>query len=100
MGGPFQATGHAHLVSNLIDFDMDIQAAIDAPRSFLDHTTGKLSIERGFSDAVATRLSEMGHTLERTPVGMGGAQAIRLDLRSGLLTAGSDPRKDGVALGL
>ena len=100
MGGPFQATGHAHFLSNLVDFGMDIQSAIDAPRSFLDHTTGKLSLEAGFTEAVAERLSAMGHTVERAPVGMGGAQAIRLDLASGLLTGGSDPRKDGLALGL
>ena len=100
MGGPFQATGHAHFLSNIVDFGMDIQSAIDAPRSFLDHTTGKLSLEAGFSGAVAEHLAAMGHAVERAPVGMGGAQAIMLDLDSGLLTGGSDPRKDGLALGL
>ncbi|MCM2560762.1 gamma-glutamyltransferase family protein [Lutimaribacter sp. EGI FJ00015] len=99
MGGPYQATGHAHLLSNLVDFGMDIQAAIDAPRSFLDIATGKLELESTFSETVAAKLEEMGHTLTRAAVGMGGAQAIRRDVNTGLLTGGSDPRKDGIALG-
>ena len=100
MGGPYQATGHAHLVSNLVDYGMDIQAAIDAPRSFLDIATGELELETTFSDAVAAELARMGHTITRAPVGMGGAQAIRRDVATGLLTGGSDPRKDGFALGV
>ena len=100
MGGAYQATGHAHLVSNLVDFGMDIQAAIDAPRSFLDITTGTLEIESSFDPAVAAKLSEMGHTVIRAPIGMGGAQAIRRDVATGMLTGGSDPRKDGIALGV
>ncbi|MCW1934595.1 gamma-glutamyltransferase family protein [Pararhodobacter zhoushanensis] len=100
MGGAYQATGHAHFVSNLVDFGMDVQAAIDAPRSFLDITSGKLEIESTFDEAVAARLAEMGHTVTRAAIGMGGAQAIRRDAATGLLTGGSDPRKDGLALGI
>lgn len=99
MGGPFQATGHAHFLSNLVDYGMDIQSAIDSPRSFRDPVTGKLQLEKGFSDEVAAKLSEMGHEVERPSVGMGGAQAIRIDLKRDLLEGGSDPRKDGCALG-
>lgn len=99
MGGPFQATGHAHFLSNLVDYAMDIQQAIDGPRSFLDPMTGTLSLERAFSDAVAARLADMGHDVTRAPIGMGGAQAIRIDLKSNVLEGGSDPRKDGLALG-
>ncbi|WP_205602481.1 gamma-glutamyltransferase family protein [Chelativorans alearense] len=99
MGGPFQATGHAHLLSNLVDFGMDIQQAIDSPRSFLDPMTGILSLERGFSDGVTAKLAEMGHEVARAPIGMGGAQAIRIDLMRNVLEGGSDPRKDGIALG-
>lgn len=99
MGGPYQATGHAHLLSNLVDFGMDIQAAIDSPRSFADPATGKLMLEAGFSDAVADSLSTMGHDIERPRVGLGGAQAIQIDGTRGILIGGTDPRKDGVALG-
>jgi gamma-glutamyltranspeptidase/glutathione hydrolase len=99
MGGPFQATGHAHFLSNLVDYGMDIQEAIDSPRSFLDPATGELSLEQGFSDDVAAKLADMGHQVTRAPIGMGGAQAIRIDLESNVLEGGSDPRKDGMALG-
>lgn len=99
MGGAYQATGHAHLVSNILDYGMDPQAAIDVPRSFFDISTGFLALEQGVSEKTATRLSEMGHRINREPIGMGGAQAIRRDLRSGLLCGGTDQRKDGVALG-
>jgi gamma-glutamyltranspeptidase / glutathione hydrolase len=100
MGGAYQAAGHAHLVSNLVDYGMDLQEAIDAPRSFADPATGMLTLEAGFSEAVAAELSSMGHAVVRAPIGMGGAQAISVDVKSGLLTGGTDPRKDGVALGM
>ncbi|MEQ6247586.1 gamma-glutamyltransferase family protein [Sulfitobacter sp. HNIBRBA3233] len=99
MGGPYQAAGHAHFVSNLVDYGMDPQGAIDGVRSFHDISSGKLEIESRVSDAAAAQLAEMGHDVARVPVGIGGAQAIRIDHASGLLFGGSDPRKDGVALG-
>lgn len=100
MGGPFQATGHAHFVSNIADFGMDLQEAIDSPRGFADLRTGKLVLETGYADAVAARLAEMGHDVVRPAVGLGGAQAISVDLETGLLTGASDQRKDGCALGM
>lgn len=99
MGGPFQATGHVHLLSNMVDFGMDIQEAIDAPRSFADPATGRLALEAGYSDAVAAELADMGHEITRAPIGMGGAQAIQIDLERDILIGGTDPRKDGIALG-
>ncbi|MCT7377909.1 gamma-glutamyltransferase family protein [Chelativorans salis] len=99
MGGPYQATGHAHFLSNLVDFGMDIQEAIDSPRSFLDPATGALSLEQGFGDEIASKLTEMGHEVTCPRIGMGGAQAIRIDLARNVLEGGSDPRKDGAALG-
>jgi gamma-glutamyltranspeptidase/glutathione hydrolase len=100
MGGPYQAAGHAHLISNIVDYGMDLQAAIDGPRSFADPLTGDLSLERSFDDRVAAELTEMGHKVVRPPVGMGGAQAITIDLKTDLLIGATDPRKDGVALGM
>ena len=96
MGGAYQPNGHARLVSNLLDFDMDIQAAIDAPRAFA--AGGKMQVERGYDDSVRAKLADMGHEVEIPETAIGGAQAI-VARPDGLLIGGSDPRKDGCALG-
>ena len=58
MGGSYQATGHARLVSNIVDFGLDPQAAIDAPRCFWD--AGAVRMERDYSEAVRAELAERG----------------------------------------
>lgn len=96
MGGAYQPNGHARLLSNLVDFDMDLQAAMDAPRAFSDGTT--LNVERGYSDAVRQELADLGHNVEVPQSAIGGSQAIRIR-DDGVLEGASDPRKDGCALG-
>ncbi len=96
MGGQYQPTGHARFATNLTDFGMDPQSAIDAPRCFSDR--GVLQVERGYSDAVRQELADLGHTVQLSDGPLGGAQAIRLH-DSGVLEGASDPRKDGCALG-
>ncbi|MBD12897.1 gamma-glutamyltransferase family protein [uncultured Roseovarius sp.] len=96
MGGSYQSTGHARLVSNLRDFGMDPQSAIDAPRAFADPLG--LNLERGYGEDVAQTLADMGHEILRMPGPIGGAQAIYIH-EDGVLEGGSDPRKDGCALG-
>lgn len=95
MGGAYQSTGHARFVSNLTDFGLDPQAAIDAPRAF-SGVTG-MEVERGYSDTVRAELSAMGHQVIIPDTPIGGAQAILID--DDLLVGASDPRKDGCALG-
>ena len=96
MGGAYQPNGHARLVSNLRDFGLSPQAAIDAPRSF--SIDGVMQVERGYSDAVRQALADMGHKVVVPETALGGAQAI-LIREDGVLEGGSDPRKDGCALG-
>ena len=96
MGGAYQPNGHARFLSNLVDFDMDPQAAIDAPRAFSD--AGNMKVERGYSDTVRTELSDMGHNVTIPDTAIGGAQAI-LMRDDGVLEGASDARKDGCALG-
>jgi gamma-glutamyltranspeptidase/glutathione hydrolase len=96
MGGAYQPAGHARLVTNIVDFGMDPQAAIDAPRSFPG--PGGLALERGYDPAVAAALAARGHRVFEAEEPLGGAQAIRLH-ESGVLEGASDPRKDGCALG-
>ena len=96
MGGAYQSTGHARFVTNVTDFGLEPQAAIDAPRSFAE--LGHLKVERGYSDAVRAELTNLGHEVVVPKTAIGGAQAILLR-DDGVLQGGSDPRKDGCALG-
>jgi gamma-glutamyltranspeptidase/glutathione hydrolase len=89
--------GHALLITNLVDFGMDLQEAIDAPRVFFDKET--TLVERGVSQVSLRGLEERGHRVETTPMPLGGGQAVAIDWRRGLLIGASDPRKDGCALG-
>ena len=97
MGGGMQAQGHAQLLVNLLVFGMDIQQAIDAAR--FRHIDGlRVEVERPITDSVRAALTAMGHVVsdgQRTQ--FGGAQAI-IKLTRGY-SAGSDPRKDGYAVG-
>ena len=97
MGGAYQPNGHARFLSGIVDFGLCPQAAIDAPRSFADG--GKLKVERGYTDAVRQALADKGHEVVIPETAIGGAQAIRIDHDLGVLEGGSDPRKDGCALG-
>lgn len=97
MGGAYQPNGHARFVSNLLDYGMDLQGAIDAPRSFWD--AGELRLERGYGDDVRAALAGIGHKVTTPEVPIGGAQAIHIDRELGCLVGASDPRKDGCALG-
>ncbi len=97
MGGQYQPTGQLRLLTNLIDYGMDLQGAIDGARSFA--IDGVLRLERGYGADIAEALSAMGHRVERPDVAIGGAQAIWIDETNGALIGASDPRKDGCALG-
>ena len=99
MGGPYQATGHARLITNLATYGLDLQEALDGPRAFADIAAGELLIERGYDRAVWQALAERGHKVVESPSAIGGAQAIWIDHAGGILIGASDPRKDGLALG-
>ncbi|MBE0412293.1 gamma-glutamyltransferase family protein [Yoonia sp.] len=96
MGGQYQSTGHARFVSNVTDFGLSPQDAIDAPRCFADGDV--LNVENGYADAVKAELAALGHNVQTPETAIGGAQAIMIH-DSGVLEAGSDPRKDGCAIG-
>jgi gamma-glutamyltranspeptidase/glutathione hydrolase len=98
MGGAYQPFGHAQVVSNMLDYGMDPQAAIDHPRLFWDKQ-GVIRVETGIGIDVAAALTAMGHPVEAAEDPHGGGQAILIDDESGFLIGGSDPRKDGCAVG-
>jgi gamma-glutamyltranspeptidase/glutathione hydrolase len=97
MGGAYQSNGHARFLTNVADYGMHPQQAIDAPRCFSD--AGDMRVERGYPDAVRRGLSDLGHHVTIPEAPIGGAQAILIDDETGVLQGASDPRKDGCALG-
>ncbi|NIZ14061.1 gamma-glutamyltransferase [Phaeobacter sp. HF9A] len=97
MGGDYQPFGHVHLLTNLLDHGMDVQEAIDCPRVFFEN--GAVVAETGVPEASVQGLKDKGHKVIAAEAPHGGAQAIWIDWEQGTLTGGSDPRKDGMALG-
>jgi gamma-glutamyltranspeptidase/glutathione hydrolase len=97
MGASFQPMGHAHVIANLVDYSMDLQAAIDAPRVFFE---GEATIvERGVAAAAVEGLAARGHQVSVRERPWGGGQAVAIDWRRGVLIGASDGRKDGCAMG-
>lgn len=99
MGGQYQAMGHMQFLTRMFDYGMDIQEAQDAPRFMADPFTGEVEIEHTVPQAIRRELAGRGHTIVAPDKPVGGSQAIRIDHDTGLLTGGSDPRKDGCAIG-
>jgi len=97
MGGEYQPMGHAYVLTNWLDFGMDLQEAIDAPR--FQPGGGVVALERPIPQEILKALQQRGHVVGRSELSLGGAQAIYIDAARGVLQAGSDPRKDGCALG-
>jgi gamma-glutamyltranspeptidase/glutathione hydrolase len=97
MGAHYQPMGHAQVINNIVDYGMDVQQAVDAPRVFFEGDD--VLVERGMPPAVNEGLAARGHKVGVTPSPWGGAQIVNIDWDRGLLIAGSEPRKDGCALG-
>ena len=102
MGGANQPLAHAQFVSNLVDYNMNLQAALEAPRFTKKNSTGcDLSIEMRVPVSTLQRLSERGHQIairrEYTQE-MGRGQAILHNSKTGTNYAASDPRADGAAV--
>jgi gamma-glutamyltranspeptidase/glutathione hydrolase len=97
MGGQYQPVGQTQVVTNVVDYGMDPQEALDMPRTF--HFDEECQLERGVSAEVEAGLQAKGHKTLRFDSAHGGGQAIRIDWEKGTLCGGSDPRKDGIALG-
>jgi len=102
MGGFQQPQGHLQVVVNMVDFGLEPQAALDALR-FRVQGENDVLVEEGLSPAVIEELRARGHEVsvvggyDRTM--FGGGQVIERDPDTGVLKAGSEPRKDGCAVG-
>ncbi|MFM0034577.1 gamma-glutamyltransferase [Paraburkholderia strydomiana] len=99
MGGHYQAMGHAHFLSKVLHYGMDMQSAIQLPRIFPRPGTHTVEFEETMPVEVRAELTRRGFTLARPNSPIGGAQAIWVDWENGTLLGASDHRKDGCALG-
>jgi gamma-glutamyltranspeptidase/glutathione hydrolase len=97
MGGQYQPVGHSHVLQNIFDFGLSVQEAIDLPRAFILENNYKL--EKSIPEEILNGLIKIGHNIEYAKDTHGGGQAIFVDREKGVLIGGSDPRKDGCAIG-
>jgi gamma-glutamyltranspeptidase / glutathione hydrolase len=97
MGGDMQPQGHVQVLANLLAFGMTIQEAGEAAR--IRHSPAGVAVESGIPADARNGLAARGHAVVDTPGVFGGFQGIAIDPDSGVLMGGSDPRKDGLAIG-
>jgi gamma-glutamyltranspeptidase/glutathione hydrolase len=111
MGGDMQPQGHVQILINLLDFDMGLQEAGDAPRVHhigtseptgepADPKGGQVQLESGFASETIRELLRRGHRVTAATSGdFGGYQAIWYDAKKDVYFGATESRKDGVALG-
>lgn len=106
MGGEGQPQTQAALLTRMVDFGMNVQEAIEAPRWLYGRTWGQesrtLKLEGRVPDGIVDELVRRGHAVEMMQdwsQTMGHAQAIWIDREQGVLHGGADPRGDGLAIG-
>ena len=109
MGGATQPQMHAQILVDLIDFNMNLQEAGDAPRILHTGSSqptgevmsdgGYVSLESGFSMETRRELVKKGHVLRDALGDFGGYQAIGFDAKTGVFSGASESRKDGQAAG-
>jgi gamma-glutamyltranspeptidase/glutathione hydrolase len=105
MGGSNQPLAHAQFVSNLVDYGMSIQAALEAPRFTIPDTGNRaigctILVESRVAPEVLQQLRQMGHLLrvrKEYSATMGRGQAVLHDSKRGINFGASDPRADGSA---
>lgn len=96
MGANFQPMGHVYMMTNILDYGLDPQEAVDNPRMFFEG--GTLWAEDSVPADVCNALEKMGHPIKRRPEPWGGAQITMFDRANGTVIGASDPRKDGMAI--
>ena len=104
MGGFQQPQGHLQVIANMVDFDLDPQSALDAPRFRINFPLDdSVMVEEDLDEAVVSALRRRGHEVKvlggYDRAGFGGGQIIARDPETGVLSGGTEPRKDGAAAG-
>ena len=102
MGGWNQSQAHAQFIADIVDYKMNIQAALEAPRFTKRTFEGcDVQMENRFSQKVRDELAAKGHKIELVgtySAAVGGGQAVMRDFSTGINFGASDPRKDGAAV--
>src|SRR5690606_10827908 len=100
MGGDMQPQGHTQVVMGIVDYGLNPQAALDAPRVRV-LPGGEVAVEPGIDADVVRRLASWGHKIryDHYMPSFGGGKMIWRDPDSGVLIAATEPRQDGAALG-
>jgi gamma-glutamyltranspeptidase/glutathione hydrolase len=102
MGGWNQSQAHAQFIADIVDYKMNIQAALEAPRFTKRTFEGcDVQMENRFSQKVRDELAAKGHKIELVgtySAAVGGGQAVMRDFPTGINFGASDPRKDGAAV--
>jgi gamma-glutamyltranspeptidase/glutathione hydrolase len=97
MGAAFQPMGHVYVLTNILDYGLDPQEAVDHPRVFFEGD--RLEVESSVPAPTVQRLKDMGHSVAVRETPWGGGQLVVIDRSNGVLIGASDGRKDGLALG-
>jgi gamma-glutamyltranspeptidase / glutathione hydrolase len=102
MGGWNQAQAHAQFVSDIVDFGMNVQAALEQPRFTKSTFDGcDVEMEQTVPSSVRDQLTQRGHViqlLEPFSFSVGQGEAVVRDSKRNVNFAGSDPRSDGEAI--
>ena len=104
MGGFQQPQGHLQVISNMVDFGMTAQETLDSLRFSIDiENSGEIRVEEDIDPTVVAELRKRGHDVVvvsgEDRIMFGGAQLISRDPHTGVLMGGSEPRKEGAAIG-
>jgi gamma-glutamyltranspeptidase/glutathione hydrolase len=99
VGGDMQVQAQVQFLSNVIDFGMNVQDALDAPRWRYNGTDSSIAVESGISSETQAELIKRGHQVTGSDGFFGAGQAILIHRQLGSFQAGSDGRRDGCALG-
>ncbi len=99
VGGDLQPQAQVQFLTNLIDFDMNLQDALDAPRWRYEGTGASIAVEEMMPTELSRDLSKRGHDISGTDGFFGGGQAILIHPDYNTLQGGSDSRRDGCAIG-
>lgn len=90
-------------IVNMVDYGLDVQSAIEAPRFKLEDLAGRVGIEKRVSAAVRRELAELGHEVVDYPEWtdrVGGVEGVFVDADTGNMLGGYDPRRNSLAAGL